>query len=240
MLLVPIHPPLESITHNGQVQAIAGYSDSSCTTYVAAYSRLKSRVCAAIQSRGTIKARCTAEEEHRLAGFELSIAERRFRSGLSSEPEVEQARLNLLDAELALMKAETDERWMRKRLSAMTRQDMEGDYVVLEATPDGRVRTEFMSLVGLLSNGDYLFVRTPVPAIPESAATANRFFLISGSLMIAVGIAFAFVFAGWFTRPILEMKGIMARLDFSSKYTGSSHDEIGALAETDLDMSPSR
>ncbi len=109
---------------------------------------------------------------------------------------------------------------------------MEGDYVILEATPDERLRTEFMSLVGLLSNGDYLFLRTPVPAIQESAATANRFFLISGSLMIVVGIVFAFVFAGWFTRPILEMKGIaekMARLDFSSKYTGSSHDEIGAL-----------
>ena len=113
-----------------------------------------------------------------------------------------------------------------------TARDMEGDYVVLEATPDERLRTEFMSLVGLLSNGDYLFLRTPVPAIQESAATANRFFLISGSLMIVVGIVFAFVFAGWFTRPILEMKGIaqkMARLDFSSKYTGSSHDEIGAL-----------
>ena len=50
MLLVPIHPPLETITHNGQVQAIAGYSDSSYPTYVATYSRLKSRVCAAVQS----------------------------------------------------------------------------------------------------------------------------------------------------------------------------------------------
>jgi len=82
----------------------------------------------------TIKARRTAEEEHTLAGLELSIAERRFTSGLSSELEVEQARLNLLDAELALMKADTDERWMRKRLSAMTGQDMSA--AVLEDLPD--------------------------------------------------------------------------------------------------------
>ncbi|MBP7868869.1 MAG: TolC family protein [Firmicutes bacterium] len=82
----------------------------------------------------TIKARRIAEEEHTLAGLELSIAERRFKSGLSSELEVEQARLNLLDAELALMKAETDERWMRKRLSAMTGQDMSD--AVLEDLPD--------------------------------------------------------------------------------------------------------
>ena len=126
------------------------------------------------------------------------------------------------------------DRWLTEFI-VRTAQDMEGDYVVLEATPDERLRTEFMSLVGLLSNGDYLFLRTPVPAIQESAATANRFFLISGSLMIAVGIVFAFVFAGWFTRPILKMKGIaerMARLDFSCKYTGSSHDEIGALGQS--------
>jgi len=123
------------------------------------------------------------------------------------------------------------DRWLTEFI-VRTAQDMDGDYVVLEATPDERLRTEFMSLVGLLANGDYLFLRTPVTAIQESAATANRFFFISGSLMIIVGIVFAFVFAGWFTRPILEMKGIaekMARLDFSSKYRGSSHDEIGAL-----------
>lgn len=82
----------------------------------------------------TTKARRIAEEEHRLAGIELSITERRFMSGLASELEVEQARLNLLDAELALMKADTDERWMRKRLSSMTGQDM--SEAVLEDLPD--------------------------------------------------------------------------------------------------------
>lgn len=82
----------------------------------------------------TIKARQIAEDEHRLARLELTIAERRFTSGLSGELEVEQARINLLDAELALTKAETDERWMRKRLSAMTGQDM--SEAVLEDLPD--------------------------------------------------------------------------------------------------------
>ena len=82
----------------------------------------------------TIKARQIAEDEHRLARLELTIAERRFTSGLSGELEVEQARINLLDAELALTKAETDERWMRRRLSAMTGQDM--SEAVLEDLPD--------------------------------------------------------------------------------------------------------
>jgi outer membrane protein TolC len=87
-----------------------------------------------ISALKTIKARHIAQEEHRLAQLELAIAEKRFRLGLSSELEVEQARINLLDAELALMKAETDERWMRKRLSAMTGQDMSN--AILEDLPD--------------------------------------------------------------------------------------------------------
>lgn len=87
-----------------------------------------------ISALKTIKARSITQEEHRLAGLELAIAEKRFRLGLSSELEVEQARINLLDAELALMKAETDERWMRKRLSAMTGQDMSS--AILEDLPD--------------------------------------------------------------------------------------------------------
>ncbi|HON41836.1 MAG TPA: TolC family protein [Bacillota bacterium] len=87
-----------------------------------------------ISALKTIKARDIAREEHRLAGLELAIAEKRFGLGLSSELEVEQAKINLLDAELALMKAETDDRWMRKRLSAMTGQDMSS--AILEGLPD--------------------------------------------------------------------------------------------------------
>jgi len=87
-----------------------------------------------ISALKTIKAQDIAQEEHRLAGLELAIAEKRFVSGLSGELEVEQARINLLDAELTLMKAEADERWMRKRLSAMTGEDM--SQAVLKDLPD--------------------------------------------------------------------------------------------------------
>ena len=87
-----------------------------------------------ISALKTIKARDIAEEERRLAQLELTIAQRRFGSGLSGELEVEQAGINLLDAELTLMKAETDERWMRNRLSNMTGQDMSG--AILEDLPD--------------------------------------------------------------------------------------------------------
>ena len=100
-----------------------------------------------ISALKTIKARHVAEEERRLAVLEMTIADKRLRSGLSGELEVEQARINLLDAELALTKAETDERWMRKRLSAMTGQDMSG--AILEDLPDFDLTVP--DLEGLLS-----------------------------------------------------------------------------------------
>lgn len=70
------------------------------------------------------KNRETAEEEWRLAQTALEIATKRCQVGLSTERDVEQAELSVLDAEIALVKAENEERWARRELSKLAGVDM--------------------------------------------------------------------------------------------------------------------
>lgn len=100
---------------------------------------------------------------------------------------------------------------------------------------DRRLNSEFINLIGILNNGDYIFLSTPVIAIEESAEIANKFFLITGLITILTGLLIVFLFAGRFTKPILQLNEIaqrMAKLDFSKKYDIKTYDEIGELGES--------
>lgn len=106
---------------------------------------------------------------------------------------------------------------------------------VIEKSTDRRLNTEFINLVGLLNNGDYIFISTPVVAIQESAEIANKFFTVTGLITILTGLFIIFFFTDRFTKPILQLNEIaqrMAKLDFSKKYTVKSYDEIGELGES--------
>lgn len=111
---------------------------------------------------------------------------------------------------------------------------------------DNRLGTDFVELIYLLKNADILILSTPLEAIDESTAIANRFLLFTGIITILIGSIIAFIFARRFTNPILELNRIaqnMARLDFSQKYKVNSKDEIGELGQSinslsnQLDMS---
>lgn len=111
---------------------------------------------------------------------------------------------------------------------------------------DNRLGTDFVELIHLLKNGDILILNTPLEAIDESTAIANRFLMFTGIFTVLIGSILAFIFARRFTRPILELNAIaqnMAHLDFSQKYRADSEDEIGELGQSinslsdQLDMS---
>jgi len=106
---------------------------------------------------------------------------------------------------------------------------------LLVNTKDPRLHAEFLDLIYLMDNRDILVLSTPLAAIEENAAVANRFFLYTGLLTLAIGAGVSFLFARWFTRPILELNDIaqsMAHLDFSKKYLVDSQDEIGELGNS--------
>lgn len=106
---------------------------------------------------------------------------------------------------------------------------------VFALTEDSRLNINFLNLFTKLKNGDYLLLSTPLLAIQESAAIANRFFLYSGLLTILIGLIPAYIFARRFTRPIMRLNNIaqkMSRLDFSEKYEVTGNDEIGELGKS--------
>lgn len=104
----------------------------------------------------------------------------------------------------------------------------------LITTRDAVLDTDFLNLVFVLNNQDYLILSTPLLAIQQNAAIANQFFLYTGLLTLMIGLLLAFLFSRSFTQPILELNDIAQRmtfLDFSKKYQGKSEDEIGELGQ---------
>ncbi len=114
------------------------------------------------------------------------------------------------------------------------------DYIVHSSTRDDRLKLDFITLIGVLSDGGYASLRASLAPMQKSASVANRFFLISGTLMALVGAVLAYWYAARFTRPVEDMKLIaerVAQLDFSSEYSGHQEDEIGALGNSINTMS---
>ncbi|WP_034378415.1 MULTISPECIES: HAMP domain-containing sensor histidine kinase [unclassified Dehalobacter] len=106
--------------------------------------------------------------------------------------------------------------------------------VIVKST-DRRLNSDFINLVGQLNNGDYLYLNTPVVAIEESAAIANKFSLITGLFIMVIGVLIVFFFTDRFTKPILRLNEIaqaMVKLDFGKKYPVRTYDEIGELGSS--------
>jgi len=113
--------------------------------------------------------------------------------------------------------------------------DLQDGDKVIAVSQDPNLQTGLINVVSRLNNGDYLLLSTPLVSIQESAAIANRFFLITGLLTILIGCLVVYIFARRFTRPILELNSIaqkMADLDFTTKYVSSAQDELGELGES--------
>ncbi len=100
---------------------------------------------------------------------------------------------------------------------------------------DNLLKTEFMVLTYVLSNGDILISVTSLAPISESAKIANNFLLYTGIFIIVFGIIVTYLFSKRFTRPILHVNSVVrdiAKLDFSKKCEVKSDDEIGELARS--------
>jgi len=100
---------------------------------------------------------------------------------------------------------------------------------------DHRLGTNFLVLASRLNNNQALVLSTPLSAIDENAAIANKFFMITGLITIVLGGFAVFLFTGRFTKPILELNDIaqrMSKLDFSKKYQVKSDDEVGQLGRS--------
>jgi two-component system, OmpR family, sensor histidine kinase VanS len=108
----------------------------------------------------------------------------------------------------------------------------------IEKREDKRLNSLFLSLYGTKSiNGRtiYILMSTSVAAISDSATIANRFFMVTGAIILVIGGIIIFFISKKFTDPILEINQItkdMSVLDFSRKIKINSKDEFGQLAES--------
>ena len=92
-----------------------------------------------------------------------------------------------------------------------------------------------IALLGHLSDGAFILLRTPIAAIEESAAVFNRFLLFcgGGGLLLALGLAL--LLSRSMTVPLRKLSKVaenVAALDFSDSYTGGGKDEIAALGKS--------
>ncbi len=117
-----------------------------------------------------------------------------------------------------------------------------GDNYQIARFHDEKRDTDYIQLAGVLANGGYIILRSPLESISISAGISMRFFLIVGVAAIAVSaIVISFV-AKRLTRRVVELTAIsesMAELDFTAKYTSGGSDEIGKLGENFNKMSES-
>ncbi len=97
-----------------------------------------------------------------------------------------------------------------------------------------------VALIGQLSNGYNINLRTPIASVQSSIDVTNRFLVIIGAVVMVFAMGITFVFSNFFTKPIKEISrvtGHMKALDFSAECQVTSQDELGALAVNVNEMS---
>ena len=108
------------------------------------------------------------------------------------------------------------------------------DYLIQKQT-DERLQSEYLVLLAKLNEGGYLYMRTALQSIKESAQITNRFFLMMGMVAILISIVVILLLSRNTSKPIRLLSGLSKRmtdLDFEAKYVSKKHvsreiDELG-------------
>ncbi len=107
------------------------------------------------------------------------------------------------------------------------------DYV-LRKQADSRMGSEYLILLGTLSDGNLILMRTALESIRESAGISNRFLAYSGTLAVILSAMLSVFASRKIAKPILELTDISKRmtdLDFNAKYQSKGENEIDQLGE---------
>lgn len=112
--------------------------------------------------------------------------------------------------------------------------DLEDDYV-FSVQPILAVPGDSLILKGVLPNGYYIEIHSPISAIQENISYVNEFLLYIGLFGLILSLSIAYVLANYFTKPIREINRIaknMRKLDFTQLSTITSKDELGELSDS--------
>ena len=92
----------------------------------------------------------------------------------------------------------------------------------------------YLECWGTLDQGYPFLITIPMESINDSVSISNRFLAYVGLFSMLLGVFVIIAASTRVTRPIRELTDLsekIADLDFSAKYHGSSHDEIGVLGK---------
>ncbi|MBQ8982993.1 MAG: HAMP domain-containing protein [Lachnospiraceae bacterium] len=111
----------------------------------------------------------------------------------------------------------------------------EGEAYIIEIHNDDRMRNGYYDLVGYLTNGYMIVIRTPIEFVSNSAKFSNRIFLYFSLAVLILDMIVMSLLIRVYTKPIQEMADVakrMSNLDFDAKINVHSQDEIGELGES--------
>ena len=100
---------------------------------------------------------------------------------------------------------------------------------VIQKQMDERLMTDNLVLWGVLESGSYVYIRTALESIRESAMITNRFFVMVGLIGIVISSIVIFILANSISKPIKELTVIskrMSYLDFEAKYLSKQEDAL--------------
>ena len=91
---------------------------------------------------------------------------------------------------------------------------------------DARTGSEYMILIGTLKNNDYIYMKTPLESIRESAQSTSQFFLVVGIFATLACVVIIYFVAKSISQPILELSDLskrMCNLEFDAKFEPKFH-----------------
>lgn len=114
-----------------------------------------------------------------------------------------------------------------------------GSYLILK-NHDVDLNTDYYNLVGTLDNQHIIVIQTPLENIETIADICNRFITVVAVIATVIGIIIMMIVSDTFSKPIRNMAHVahrMAELDFDSRVTKFTYDEIGDLGHSMNHMS---
>lgn len=104
----------------------------------------------------------------------------------------------------------------------------------LRQSRDRTTGMEYLEMIGMLDNGDYFIMRTPLESIRDSVMLSNRFYIGIGMTAILFSAMLIYMLSRRITKPVMELAEIsrrMTALDFEAKFDSRGENEIDILGE---------
>ncbi len=100
------------------------------------------------------------------------------------------------------------------------------DHYTIQEQTDTTTGSECIALIGTLTNDDYIYMKTPLESIRESAKSTSQFFLFVGIGATIICVVIIYFVAKSISQPIQELSSLskrMCNLEFDAKFEPKFH-----------------